>query len=558
MVLLWTLSIILSVFTVYDVFTRRVNLVSLASWIGSIIAAWHALPEIPQKKKELPPMNRFIWETRDIRILFFIGMAELGILWYFSSIPAHYHQDEFITAYTSWSLPPITKLDWFAAYPPVWVSQFPVLFHILQQPFFLASPNVEAIRISVWPYAILITVSLYFLARTLFSRRIAVIAILMYIIFAPNVYLSSMGLHFMSATAFYMALIGQLAFFFQTKNARHAKWAGLWCGLCYLTYTSSYVAYPVLALIVLLAFIMIRERYIIHGFLVATIISLLVLAPFITYAKVANNFFVQRIDQVNIFWGSWHDGTSASPLLERVTTHVVDAIKALVEPNVGGLGGYNFGKQGLLDPFTATLLVVGLVVLVLGVIKRNYKYVFLLIALFVPFLSGYVLTTHPPPFHRLSIIYPLLTLLIALGTDRVASLVKGRFVLFTMIIIVAITNIHHAWAMIQGDKSIYPQNSRVIGEYINTTVPQGETIHIAAYPSFYLGQELLFRTNNRYTLVTDESRTILKTYTGNNMLVLLNPSEETTRTLRQTYPDHVLITHLGDVSLGDLAIFQPK
>lgn len=558
MVLLWTLSIIFSAFTVYDVFMRRVSLVSLVSWIGSIVAAWHALPEIPPKKKGLLPMNQFVWETRDILMLFFICMAQLAILWYFSSIPAHYHQDEFISAYTSWSLPSLTKIDWFAAYPTVWVSQFPILFHILQKPFFLANPSVEAIRISVWPYATLITVSLYFLARTLYSRRIAIITTITYIIFAPNVYLSSMGLHFISATALYIALMTQLALFFQTKNVRHAKWAGLWCGLCYLTYTSSYVAYPVLVVIVILAFIMIRERYIIRGFLVATIISLLVLAPFITYAKVANNFFVQRIDQVNIFWGSWHDGTNANSMPDRVTTHVVDAIKALVEPNVGGLGGYNFGKQSFLDPFTATLLIVGLAVLVVGVIKRNYKYLFLFIALFIPFLSGYVLTTHPPPFHRLSIIYPLLTILIALVIDRITALVKGRSALFIIIVVIAITNSHHVWAMIQGDKNIYPQNSRVIGEYINTTVPQGKTIHIAAYPSFYLGQELLFRTNNRYTLVTDESHTILKTYTGNNMLILLNPSDETISTLRKTYPDHIFVTHLGNVSLGDVEIVKPK
>lgn len=558
MVLLWTLSIILSAFTVYDVFTRHVNLVSLAAWIGSIIVVWHALPDKPQRKKELLHMNQLMWGTQDVFVLFFICIAGLGILWYFSSIPAHYHQDEFITGYTSWSLPPLTKIDWFAAFPPVWVSQFPVLFHILQKPFFLAGPSVEAIRISVWPYAIFIIVSLYFLARTLFSRRIAAITILTYIILAPNVYLSSMGLHFISATAFYMLLIGHLALLFQTKNVLHAKWAGLFCGLCYLTYTSSYVAYPVLVLVVILAFILIRERYIIHGFLVATIISLLILAPFISYAKVANNFFVERIDQVNIFWGSWHDGTSANPVLERITTHVVDAIYALINPGVGGLGGYNFGKQGLLDPFTATLLVVGLVVLILGAIKHNWKNVFLFVALFVPFISGYVLTTHPPPFHRLSIIYPLLALLIALGIDRVSTLVKGRFVLLTIIIIIAITNIRHTWTMIQGDKNIYPQNSRVIGEHINTTVPQGETIHIAAYPSFYLGQELLFRTNNRYTLVTDESRIILKKYTGNNMLVLLNPSNETVDTLRQSYPDHVLITRLGNSSLGDLQVFKPK
>ena len=62
----------------------------------------------------------------------------------------------------------LLQIQWFVGYPEkgTWVSQFPILFHALQKPFFmLLGPTVDAVRISTWPYLALTVVYLYLLAR---------------------------------------------------------------------------------------------------------------------------------------------------------------------------------------------------------------------------------------------------------------------------------------------------------------------------------------------------------------------------------------------------------
>ncbi len=472
---------------------------------------------------------------KDRFALIILILFQLGILWYFVRIPTHYHQDEFITAFTSWTLPPITKLDWFAAYPPVWVSQFPVLFHILQKPFFwIFGPTVTAVRISVWPYAIGILVYLYFLTKILYSRKLAIIVGIIYSAFAPHVYLSSMGLHFISSTFFYIAA---LTHFVAGQNVA----AGIFSGAAYLTYTSSYITYPVIALIGIFT----NRR----GLVTTTLVALLILSPFLVYAATVNNFFTQRVSQVNALWGTWSDPAKQQIApLAIIQKQTIDAFRSLVIPGVGGLGGYNFGKLGLLDTITAVLLAIGFIMLLGGAVKKSGNRI-VLIALLVPFTTGFILTTHPPPFHRLSIIYPFLALIVGL------TITRFRFVVVLSGIVI-VANLLHTNYMIKADANIYPQNSRLIAEYITQNIPPGQPIQIAAYPSFYLGQELLFRTNNHYPITTGETGNILDGYRGGTLL-LLNPTKENLDKLRAMYPNSSTLRSIDGVSLGDITLFRP-
>src|SRR5262245_55042947 len=74
--------------------------------------------------------------------------------------PDHFHYDEFITAAGSRALPPLDRLDLFAAYPDpsasYWVTRFPSLFFLLQKPLLLVGGvSIESVRWSVWPYHLL-------------------------------------------------------------------------------------------------------------------------------------------------------------------------------------------------------------------------------------------------------------------------------------------------------------------------------------------------------------------------------------------------------------------
>ena len=108
--------------------------------------------------------------------------------------------------------------------------------------------------------------------------------------------------------------------------------------------------------------------------------------------------------------------------------------------------------------------------------------------------------------------------------------------------------------MISKDQQLYPQNSRVLGEFIKTYIPQHTRISIAAYPSFYLQQELEFRTNNAYEFTTEPIEKIIHTYSG-EPLILLNPQQVILDKLQSTYPTHRLYTHINNVQLHDILLF---
>ena len=121
--------------TIEHVYIRSVSMYSLFLWLMSILLFIKAM--IPINTPFYGKIHR-----QDAWTLSIIVAFGLLVLWYVGSIPSHYHQDEFITAHTSFTLPPIQTLDWFGVYPPVWVSQFPALFHIFQKPFFCCFPHL--------------------------------------------------------------------------------------------------------------------------------------------------------------------------------------------------------------------------------------------------------------------------------------------------------------------------------------------------------------------------------------------------------------------------------
>ncbi len=340
-----------------------------------------------------------------------------------------------------------------------------------------------------------------------------------------------------------------------------ALWSGMFCALSYLTYTSSYIAYPVIVTIGILAYIRSRSSDVAIALRKFSILVLFILAPFIAHAILVDNYFLERISQVNVFWGSWSDTarTHASPV-SIAATQSVSALRSLVIPGIGGLGGYNFGNQSLLDPLTGVLFILGLGILVSDAIrKKREDALSILIVFVVPFITGFILTTHPPPFHRISLLYPFFALVIAWPIWSLTKLKKpvGLLLMALVLALVATMNVRHIRAMILGDANLYPQNSRIIGDFINRTVPKGETIFIAAYPSFYLGQELVFRTNNRYLLTTEESEGILKRYNG-KFLIVFQPSEIVINKLTSLYPANRWVTSLEGIPLGDVALFVPK
>ena len=435
-----------------------------------------------------------------------------GAAW-FATRPGHFHFDEFITAYTSATLPAFGSIQWFAGYPDPgqWICQFPILFFALQWPFVgLLEPSVAAIRVSVWPYLALTAVYLYALAgRYTGSRAARVAAVVLFAALAPNLYLASMGVHFASAALFLLACVYHYERAAAERRADHAALCGLWLGLSFLTYTASFLALPLLV-----AYALIGQP--VHrgppaGAIVRPLTGFAaVLLPFAAYALGQNNYFVQRPDQVG---GPFKDAATTGDLAERASNLwalVRDAalanVRTIYTPGDGGVTNYDFGHQALLDHATLALLALGgAVALSRAARSRDDAPLRPLAAVLLGFVCGMVLTLPTGAFHRLVVVFPFVALLLAMGLEGLSALV-GRLDARAAAASLAVgTTLLVAANLVALDRMIRvdgPKASESIASYLMAHVRPGAHVTIAADPVFHLQRELYFRTGNRYRFTT--------------------------------------------------------
>lgn len=444
------------------------------------------------------------------------------IIWFLGRIETHYHPDELVTAYASWSLPELTKIDWFGSYPKGWIAEFPVLFYLLQKPFFvLFGPTMAAVKISVWPYVIISIVYLYFLTKTLFSVRLATIATIIFGFLAPHLYIASLGVHFMSSTAIFLAVLYHWVRFLKTRRRKQAIITGILCGLSFLTYTASYITTPLVLITGLLHYGQTGKKTIIKGVVWVVVLTSVILLPFIIrILNGHNNFFLQRLAAVLILRGN-------------LGGRVYDGIRALFMPGIGGFG-YHFGRLAILDPWSAFLFFLGVFLLVARLlVKKDRAAGFLILCFMVPFVAGYILTNQPPAFHRLSLLYPLIAVFISLGIEAFSN---KPIILLLLVSITIVLNVRHAGKMVQNDATFLPRISLPVAHVITRTVPPGSTILVVDNTESSIAQELFFLTNNRYRFKTSS-----EIMDGQEATLLIAPTGEIVTDIEKRNPAYVRI-----------------
>src|SRR3989344_3433548 len=159
-IILFLCSVILQSFVILDVINRNVDNWSLLFWLLSIIFLYLSFP-FSNPKKPILRDRKLSFEDRFKKIPFaalVIMSISLGIRAYFMFDTERYHIDEYATAYYSYSIGKISKLDWFGVYPPkgAWVSQFPLPFFLFQKIFFnIFGLTTLSMRLSTLPYVFL-------------------------------------------------------------------------------------------------------------------------------------------------------------------------------------------------------------------------------------------------------------------------------------------------------------------------------------------------------------------------------------------------------------------
>lgn len=417
-----------------------------------------------------------------------IGLAPVVVRLALSS-PARIHGDELITAYFSLT-EDLSAQRFFAEVPRVrveWVSQFPVPFFLVQRCLLaVVGDDVAGVRLSVQPYVWLVAVLLFLLAREVADRETAWIAVTISTFLAISLYLETLGLHFISSTAVFLAffLVGVRAI--RSKRSADAAAAGVLCGACYLFYTSSYVALPLMVAVGGWQVLRTRGRAWGRALGLPLIGLAVTVAPFAAHALTHYNYFNSRLLQVSLLSGQWSDVPErvarGESLLSILSTSTWKAVLSLGKGDLGGHGGYWFGYQGLFDPLALVLLVAGTLMALRQARRRPALMVAVALAA-ATFVSGIVLTIPPPAFHRWSLAWPFLALLMALPIRALldcARLTRFARVGAVVAVLVLFASINLGrFTRATFDDSV-PLELR-LGETINSRFPN-KKLYVAAFP----------------------------------------------------------------------------
>ena len=545
---------------------RIVTLLIYLGGLGTGIAAlWTSRPGEPSTTAQ----PRWI-ERGDLPLIGAVMLVQLIGLIYMQTFPFHYVQDEFITGHASYTLPSISEVDWFAGYPAPgeWIAGFPILYYALQRPFIeLFGLSLETIRISTWPYHLLSAALVYLIGKEFFHcKPWAVVAAIGYILLAPNLYMAGYGMHNISSTFFFLA-----AFFAAIRMLRDDSrgWmvvCGLASTMAYLTYTSSYLTLPLLGVFIALTALFQRSWTPLIRFGQVLIIVAIGLAPFLTHALSQHNYFTERGDQVNAVSTFYDDESISNPTAE-LADHVWINIQSLYSPGIGGVTDYWFGHQSLFDWLTLSLLASGIAIgLYRGLRDRNPLEITAIGAVLATFTFGMFLTLPAGGFHRTTLAFPLIALLIALTIrtlidglpwmeNRPRLQMTSAAIFLATFILINVSTLH---TMTQEDETISGLTDSVpIISYVEDHVPSGEAIIISAFPNYHLERELIVRTGDSYDVRIKRFDEAIEE-AGNTVIVLFQPPSDQTHRLEARYSGGEFIESYDGRELRRHLIWAPE
>jgi hypothetical protein len=387
---------------------------------------------------------------------------------------------------------------------------------VLQKLFFAVfGEGPLTIQLSVLPYVLVIAGFLFAIARDLVDERAAVLAVIVYAFFGPSLYLETLGLHFVASTAAFLAFFHFAMRELRSGRRRDALIAGLLAGSCYLFYLSSFLALPLAVLFFFLRGAAAQERHVIRNRLLFFVGLTAVVAPFLVDAVRVRSGFLRRFEQVSLLDGEWSayrpGGRDAAMPASRVVSQSLGrSLRSLYVPGIGGHGGYDFGKQALLEPLALALTVLGGVrVIILA--RRRREWWLVLTTIGLAFLAGVVLTIPPPAFHRFSIAFPFLALLISLPLHAVidASVARRASRHAAMaLLLVGLVFTQHLYFL----RAALPENDPAalrLARFIDAQFPD-RRLYVAAYPSYAFEKIYRFASRlRRRRVTTDYHATLL-------------------------------------------------
>lgn len=508
-------------------------------------------------------------ERQDLPLIAAAMLVQLLGLLYMQSFSFHYVQDEFITGYTSYTLPGLTEIEWFAGYPAPgeWIAGFPILYYALQWPFIeLFGLTLETIRISTWPYHLLTATLVYLIGREFFQcRPWAIFVAMVYVLLAPNLYMAGYGMHNISSTFFFLAALYAAIRMIRNDSRGWVIVCGLFSSMAYLTYTSSYLTLPLIGVFVGLTALFQRNWQPLLRYGQVLILVTIGLSPFLTYALTGHNYFTERGDQVNAVSAIWESDEVRSPTSE-LAAHIWTNIESLYTPGIGGVTDYWFGHQSLFDWFTLALFVAGLgIAIVTGIRRRDELELTVVAVVLSTFIFGMLLTLPAGGFHRTTLAFPFVAILFGLTTrtlverrpglrDRPRLQMTGTIGILLVFILI---NISMLRTMTAEDERISGLTDSVpITGYIEDTLPEGEEVIVSAFPGYHLERELIVRTGDVYDIRIQPFDKAVE-HGDDTLIILFQPSSDQTHRLEARYAQGEFVDEWEGYELDRHVIWDP-
>jgi len=478
-----TLSVLASAVVVYMLGIERYTLPLVPLWLCSVGLFITATHMVSSEWWTLPRIT-----LRSVGILLIILLPILIRVLHYQ--PARIHGDDLMTASFSIGYHPLTA-NFFAGVPEgkAWVAKFPSPYFLFQKLFLrITGATVLTVKLSVLPYILIVSVMTFLIARMLIGPFAAVAAVILYAFMAISIYHETLGLHFISSTAAYM-----IFFYALLRAMKHTKpfWyavSGIGAGACYLSYTSSYIALPVLLVALVAHAVVKKKKAYTAGIIWALAGFFVIVAPFLTYAIKTENYFVGRINQVSLLTGTWSANYDKQQDTATQTTVIQNnlllSLRAFIQDGIGGHGGYTFNKRAFFDRTGLILFSIGTAMSLFLMLKKG-GIALILLTILAAYITGVVLTIPPPAYHRLSLAFPFIAIISAVPFYYLARWVHPRVAILiaaSLLAVYAGTNIHYVQTAVMKESLI--EDAAII-RFINDTYPNRH-IHIAAFPYFAL------------------------------------------------------------------------
>jgi hypothetical protein len=542
----------LFLYSVYSaIIARMVTIGTLFLWLASMVLFYISFPFKEETAQTVKPLHN-PKVTISACVIIFIAVAVRVVLMHDINT---YHIDEYLSAHFSYSLPPLGELDWFGVYPPigVWICQFPLFYFFFQKLFFLVfGLSTLSMRLSELPYIIGIFTFLFLIGRRLYNEKVGLTAITLLALFSPDLYITRWSLHFTSSTAFFLAATYFLVASIQTNKKLYFALFGTTLGLCYMTYYSSYIAAP-LFILYIGALLITRKVNLptLKNLILSAGIFLYSISPLFIYANFVDNFFTQRTEQVKLINGQWspYQDVEINPqsLFEILQKQVYVSVEALYTDEVGGHAGYWFGKMAFFDIITFVVFIISIIYFLYASIrKRDVHKVFLLASVSAGFISGMVLTIPPPAFHRISVIYPFIALILAITLVEVYTSLKSRnmrlaFPIFiTCLTLILAGNVFHFSKILVKDYA-----DDIDFPLIETNLKEENVtkLYIASFESYSLGKVLFIRSNQKINALTKPLHELLTLIPKNETayIIVVYPNEEAYENIKDNFKKVKLI-----------------